>query len=310
MSASENGPAGLTIAVVGSGDMGGSVAGCLRGAGADVVAAGAGRGAETRARIAGFGLRDLGTVAACAAEADIFLSIMPPEAAEALAAEVAAALTSQGRPTSQSNLLYADCNAVSPATVAAIAERVTAAGARFVDAGIIGLNPDSGRPTRFYASGPEAGKLKAIEVEGRISVPVVGPEIGQASGLKMCYAALTKGTDTLRVAILLTARELGLYDQLLEEWGFSQAAKLESMRQGLPTLAADSGRWIREMEEIARTFEAAGVTGDFHKGAAFIHRTLAASPLGAETRATADRARSLEQSLELWASALPKHRKA
>ena len=297
----------LTVAVVGSGDMGGSVAGCLRRAGADVVAAGAGRSAETRARIAAAGLRDLGTVAACVAEADLFLSIMPPDRAEALADEVADGLAarSDGAPSA---LLYADCNAVAPETVAGIARRVTAAGASFVDAGIIGLNPDSGRPTRFYASGPEAERLKVIEVEGKITVPLVGPEIGQASGLKMCYAALTKGTDTLRVAILLTARELGLYDPLLEEWAFSQASKLESMRLGLPTLAADSGRWVREMEEIARTFEGAGVTGDFHKGAAFIHRVLAASPLGEETRATADRGRSLEDSLKLWASALPKNR--
>ena len=111
-----------------------------------------------------------------------------------------------------------------------IADQVTAAGARFVDAGIIGLNPDSGKATSFYASGPEAEALKVIALEGRISVTAVGPEIGQASGLKMCYAALTKGTDTLRVAILLTARELGLYYPLLAEFEHSQASKLASMR--------------------------------------------------------------------------------
>lgn len=292
----------LRIAVVGAGNMGGSVAATLKRAGADVLAAGSGRSAETRRRIADAGLRDLGTVAACAAEADLFLSIMPPEMAEATAAEAAAAIAASGRQP-----FYADCNAIAPDTVGRIASQLGAAGARFIDAGIIGLNPDSGKTTRFYASGPDADALKVIELEGRITVPIVGPEIGQASGIKMCYAALTKGTDTLRVAILLTARELGLYDTLLEEFAASQSGKLADMRAGLPTLACDSGRWIGEMEEIAKTFEGAGVTGKFHQGAAFIHRVLAASPLAAETRATADRSRSLEDSLDAWASALPKH---
>ncbi len=292
----------LTIAVVGAGDMGGSVAVVLKRAGADVVAAGAGRSAETRRRIADGGLRDLGSVAACAREADLFLSIMPPELAAETAAAAAVGIAASGR-----RPIYADCNAVAPQTVQAIAAEVAAAGARFVDAGIIGLNPDSGRTTRFYASGPEAEALKVIDLKDRIAVRIVGPEIGQASGLKMCYAALTKGSSTLAVAILLTARELGLYDPLLEEFAFSQGSRLQGMRDGLPALACDSARWVREMEEIALTFEGAGITGKFHEGAAFIHRVLAASPLAAETRATADRERSLEDSLAAWATALPKY---
>lgn len=295
------GSRGTIIAVVGAGNMGGSVAAALRRVGADVLTAGAGRSAETRQRIADAGLRDLGSVSACAAVADLFLSIMPPEQAVAIAAEAAEAIATSGRAP-----YYVDCNAIAPDTARGIADVVEQAGARFIDAGIIGNNPDSGRATRFYASGPHAEALKLIEVADRIAVPIVGSEIGQASGIKMCYAALTKGTDALRVAMLLTARELGLYDALLEEFAHSQSGKLADMRAGLPTLACDSGRWIGEMEEIAKTFEAAGVTGKFHEGAAFIHRTLAASPLGSETRATADRSRSLEDSLEAWASALPK----
>lgn len=294
--------ADLTIAVVGSGDMGGSVARHLRAAGADVVTAGKGRSAATLRRIADAGLRDLGTLAACAEAADLFLSILPPSRAESVAREVAAALDGRER-----TLVYADCNALSPETTKAIGRPLEAAGARFVDVGIIGRNPDGGSATRFYASGPWAETLKVIEIEDRIRVSPVGSEIGQASGLKMCYAALTKGTDTLRVAILLTARELGLYDRLIEEFSLSQPGRLTDMRNGLPTLAADSGRWVREMEEIAATFEAAGTTGDSHRGAAFIHRVLAGSALGQETRASADRERSLEESLAAWAAALPKN---
>ncbi len=36
--------------------------------------------------------------------------------------------------------------------------------------------------------------------------------MGRASGIKMCYAALTKGTFTLHTAVLVAAEAMGLID--------------------------------------------------------------------------------------------------
>ena len=90
------------------------------------------------------------------------------------------------------DLLYADCNAVSPQTVRAIAQTLEDAGARFVDVGIVGPPPvvtgSTGSATRFHASGSGSAELAALGSYG-LDVRVVGPEVGQASGLKMCYGA-------------------------------------------------------------------------------------------------------------------------
>ena len=73
--------------------------------------------------------------------------------------------------------LYADCNAVSPRTVRAIAEVITAAGSRFVDAGIIGSPPRKEGTTRFYASGPDVEEFAELGRYG-LDVRPLGLEIG------------------------------------------------------------------------------------------------------------------------------------
>ena len=57
------------------------------------------------------------------------------------------------------------------------------------------------------------------------------------------------------------------------------------------------------MDEIAAGFSAAGVTPHFHQGAGDIYRLLAGTPLGAETRETADRTRSLDEAVKIFAAA-------
>src|SRR5207302_8570031 len=74
-------------------------------------------------------------------EAEIFLSVVPPGEALALAERFAPRLQeATKRP------VYVDCNAVNPATARRIAEVVNRAGGDFVDAGIIGLPPKPGSP--------------------------------------------------------------------------------------------------------------------------------------------------------------------
>jgi len=76
------------------------------------------------------------------------------------------------------------------------------------------------------------------------------------------------------------------------------------MENRVPWLAADAERWTGEMEEIAATFGAAGLPGEFHLAAAEIFRLLAATPLADETRESADPSRSLDEAVRLFAGAL------
>ena len=136
--------------------------------------------------------------------------------------------------------------------------------------------PATARAPASYASGEAAHLLGELDGRG-IDVVDVGPEIGKASAVKMCYAAMTKGTTALRTALLVAARRLDVYDELIAEMEHSQAAALGAATQGMRRLPNVAYRWIGEMEEIAHTFEHVGVTPDFHTGAAQVFREVDAT---------------------------------
>jgi 3-hydroxyisobutyrate dehydrogenase-like beta-hydroxyacid dehydrogenase len=287
-----------TVAILMPGDMGHGVGQSLIAGGHEVVTALAGRSEHTRRLARRAGIRDLGALDEAVRLAEILLSILPPDRASAQAEAVAEAMRRTGtRP------VYVDCNAVSPMTARKVAETIDAVGAPFIDCGIIGLNPIKAPGTRLYVSGPDCAPMLALGSEA-MRVEAIGPEIGRASALKMVYAALTKGTSALQTALLLTALRLGVLDELLGEFESSQSGSLAAMRERLPFLSADAGRWAPEMEEIADTFAAAGVTDRFHRGAAEIYRLMARTPLAEETRETLDRSRTLEQALAVYAAHL------
>ena len=289
-----------TIALLGVGDMGSGVGRALAEHGHDVVTCLAGRSEATRTRAKQAGFRDLADLESLVAEADIVLSILPPEAAPGVAREVAAAMTASGVTPP-----YVDCNAVSPQTARAIGETVAAAGAEFIDGGVIGLSPGkSDQPVRFYVSGPNARLMSELDGKG-IDVRVSGTEIGTGSAIKMCYAAVTKGTSTLHTAALIAAEAMGVGDAVRAEFEYSLPAVYQRMRGTVPRLPVDAGRWIGEMKEIARTFEAAGVTPQFHRGALEIFELLASTPIASETRETLDRSRTMEQAVRIYLDHLP-----
>jgi len=277
-----------TIAIVSPGNMGHAVGRLLGSRGFDVVTSLAGRSARTGGLAAKAGIRDTGSIAALVAQADLVLSIMPPAAAATAAQEVATAMTAAGVAPP-----YADCNAIAPATTARIAELIGAAGARYIDAGIIGGPPSNGTGPRFYASGPDASLLTPLE-GGGLLVRDLGGAIGRASALKMCYAAVTKGTSALQFAQLAAASRLGVDAALAAELAESQAAAYASMRRALPGLPAKAARWIEEMRQIAATFESVGVPGEFHRGAAALYELLSATPFADEPEEAVDRSRTLE----------------
>lgn len=76
------------------------------------------------------------------------------------------------------------------------------------------------------------------------------------------------------------------------------------MTNSIPYLAATAERYTAEMKEIAATFDAAGVSGEFYRGAEWLYGVLARSALAAETRATLPDQRSLADALDAFAAVL------
>ena len=194
-------------------------------------------------------------------------------------------------------LPFADCNPVAPEVAVEMSETIEAAGGRYIDGGIIGSPPGRGGPPRFYASGPHEAIMGQLDGRG-ISVPLMGGEVGRASAIKMCYASLSKGAAALNASALISAMNLGIYDEFIAEMESSQQGVLSNM-QGVKSLGAKAFRWIDEMEQISATFGAAGATPYMHKGAADIFRLVNSSPIGHERPETVDTSRSLRETVEL-----------
>jgi 3-hydroxyisobutyrate dehydrogenase-like beta-hydroxyacid dehydrogenase len=255
------------VGILSPGDMGSGVAAVLHQRGLRVLTCLAGRGNGSRQRAAEAGMEDVPDLESLVRQCEILLSIVPPAVAGTVADHVANAVRA-----TRAELLYADCNAVAPGTVRAIADTMLDSGARFADAGIIG-GPPNRTTNRIYTSGPGARDLERLREFG-LDIRVLEGEVGKASGLKMCYAAMTKGLQALGAELLVAARLLGVEDDLRAEQnlGTDVAAARRFVERALPSMPPKAYRWIGEMEEISRCFEELGLPGRLMLGAADVYR--------------------------------------
>jgi len=251
------------IGVLHPGEMGAAVGDCLSQRGLTVLWASAGRSPATAARAAAAGMREVSSAGEMAGQVDVILSVCPPHAA----LEVA-------RSVSGFRGIYVDANAVSPATTREVGEIVTAGGASYVDGGIIGAPPRSPGDSRLYLSGPWAGEISHLFTGTPLDAQAIGDEIGQASAVKMAYAAWTKGTAALILAIRSLARAEGVEETLLAEWELSQPALAGRSHTAARSAAGKGWRWVAEMEEIAATMAADGLPPGFHQAAAAVYRRV------------------------------------
>jgi len=247
--------------------MGAAVAAALRGAGHHVLWASDGRSDETRRRAEEAGLEDAGSAGELARRSDFALSVCPPHAA----VDVAQSVSGFGG-------VFVDANAISPATTREVAGIVEAGGAEFVDGGIVGSPPRASGTTRLYLSGETAEAVAGLFAGTVVDVRVVSDEVGAASAVKMAYAAWSKGTAAMLIAIRDLARAEGVEAALAEEWRLSVPDLPARLERALASAAAKGWRWVGEMEEIASTFSAAGLPGGFHEAAAEMFRKLSAEP--------------------------------
>ena len=254
----------MRIGVIAPGNMGAAVAQRLHARGADVAVTLEGRSAASARRAAGLVVKE--SEVALAEWADVVLSILPPGEALGLARRLAPVL--KGRAGKK----FADCNAVSPATVREIAAALPGVG--FVDIGIIGGPPrgDDAGP-RLYASGDGAVALEKLRDWGIDLRPIAGG-IGAASALKMSYAGITKGMIALGSAMALGAAEAGAADALRAELASSQPEVLRSLQRGVPGMFDKAYRWVAEMEEIS-DFLGAIPAAPIYQGAARLYEAIA-----------------------------------
>jgi 3-hydroxyisobutyrate dehydrogenase-like beta-hydroxyacid dehydrogenase len=257
-----------TVGIVSPGFMGAGLGWALLAGGARVVATVEGRSARTRRLAEQAGLELLPGLAEVLSAADVVLSVTPPGQALAVAREIAVTAHEIG-----AEPLVADLNAISPPTMAAVAEAL--AGLAVVDGSISGPPPTDKPGANVYFSGPRAAEVAALPWGGRIEPIVLGPEIGSASALKMCTASVYKGLNALVTQAIRTAGAHGVLDRVvadLREAGLDDTA-------GVPRSATKAHRFVDEMREIAATQAAAGLTPALFEAMAQVYAQIATTAL-------------------------------
>jgi 3-hydroxyisobutyrate dehydrogenase-like beta-hydroxyacid dehydrogenase len=246
------------------GEMGASVGAAAR-CRTEVLWASRGRSEATRRRALESGLVDAGDLRSILAQSAVVMSVCPPHAALELAQQVA---------DCRFRGLYVDANAVAPETATAIARTVEDAGARFVDGAIIGPPAHRAGTTRLYLAGEEAASVARLFEGSPLEAIALAAPPPAASALKMAYAAYTKGTTALLLAIRALARRHGVESALLEEWQASQPQLPQRSELGALRAAPKAWRFVAEMDEIAATFADAGLPDGFHRAASELYRRL------------------------------------
>lgn len=267
----------VTVAIVSPGAMGSALGRVWQAGGARVVATVTGRSARTCALAEGLEL--LPDLDAVVGTADVVVSVCPPAAAaDAMAAILDGVRRTNARP------LLADLNAVAPATVHRLAGQARAAGLDLVDGAISGRppSPEDDPGSMLYLSGDRAHELAGLAAPG-LRTMVVGPEVGQASGVKMCTASVYKGSTALWAQALQTAEQLGVTDVVLADLAEAFPGTAEHAARLIALATSKSARFVGEMEQIAATQGAAGASPELFEAMAAVYRRLSTTPLAALT---------------------------
>ena len=251
----------------------------------------------------------------------MLLSVVPPRDATETAQRVIDALA--GRVKKDPPLYFADMNAVAPSTIKEIAQRFEKAAVpvRFVDGSILGGPPaPKGSPDGEWELPwlPTSGPHKLADIPGfgetlakTLGVRHISDAVGAASGLKMCFASLSKGYTAIAIQSFTTAQRLGVLGDLQEALAALAPGRAQQTEKGLVGMAPKAYRWVREMEEISKTHsEEGGFEPFIFQGAAGVYKAVAEDTvLGQEKIGQRKRGRTAEDVAAAVAEGLEQKRK-
>jgi len=267
-----------TVAIVSPGHMGAGLGWALREGGARVVATVRGRSERTRRLAEKAGIELLPSLFDVVAIADVVLSVTPPGQAVAAAQTIANAARESG-----AKPVVADLNAISPVTMATIAQQW--AGLPVVDGSISGPPPSVRPGARIFLAGVRAADVATLPWAGQIEPVVLGTGIGSASAVKMCTASVYKGLNGLVTQAIRVAARHGVLDQVLADLGGNGL----DGSAGVAVAATKAHRYVAEMREIATTQGDAGLTPALFEAFAAVYADVAGTALAAGDPESADR---------------------
>lgn len=281
---------GLRIGLIGYGEVGKIFGDALRAhplawLGAwDRLLRQAAQGAAMKRHARRAGIEACASLAALLERAGVVISAVTPSQTLAVAAEAARSI--------RRGAYFLDINSASPGTKARCAKLIDAAGAHYVEAGVMTSVPPHGIGAPMVIGGRRAAELAAMLAPLGFSMEVVAEKIGVAAAIKLCRSVIIKGMEAIVIESYTTARRHGVEQRVIEslqgtfpgiDWEkqgsyfFSRVAKhgrrrAEEMREAAvavreagfePFMAAATAGKHDWFAALARTGRFDGVAGDW-----------------------------------------------
>ena len=156
--------------------------------------------------------------------------------------------------------LFLDLNSASPGTKQQCAALIDAAGAHYVEAGVMTSVPPYGIRVPMLLGGARAAELAERLSAWCMDVKVVSAQLGVASAIKMCRSVMIKGLEALVIESYAAARAYGVEDHVLPTLQETFPG-IDWTQQGayfFSRVVQHGQRRAEEMRESARTVQEAG----------------------------------------------------
>lgn len=156
--------------------------------------------------------------------------------------------------------LFLDLNSASPGTKQRCAALVDAAGAHYVEAGVMTSVPPYGIRVPMLLGGERAAALAEALAAWGLDTKAVSERLGVASAIKMSRSVMIKGLEALVIESYATARAYGVEDHVLPTLQ-ETFPSIDWSRQGayfFSRVVQHGQRRAEEMREAANTVREAG----------------------------------------------------
>jgi 3-hydroxyisobutyrate dehydrogenase-like beta-hydroxyacid dehydrogenase len=192
------------------------------------------------------------SISALCAASDFIISAVTASNTLAVAQEAAAYV----RP----GTVFLDLNSASPGTKQNAAALIDAAGAHYVEAGVMTSVPPYGIKVPMLLGGARAAELAELLTEWGMDAKAVSEQLGVASAIKMCRSVMIKGLEALVIESYTTARQYGVEDHVLPTLA-ETFPSIDWPKQGayfFSRVVQHGKRRAEEMREAANTVREAG----------------------------------------------------
>lgn len=252
-------PGDLRVALIGYGEVGGVLGRELRARNLKSLRAydrlfdDASRREALRRRSSDDGVEAAASAAAAVSDADLVVSAVTADQTLAAAQSVASAL--------RRGAFYVDLNSASPRAKCDCAALIDAAGARYVEMGVMTSVPPHGIAAPMLSGGPHAAAAAPLLAALGFRAEVASERYGVASAIKMCRSVIVKGMEAIVIESFLTARHYGVEDKVLASLAQTFPG-LDWERNGdyfFQRVIQHGRRRAEEMREAAATVREAGM---------------------------------------------------